>query len=387
MATINKCDLAIVGGGLSGALIALAVAARHPQCDVRLIEGDDTIGGRHVWSFFGADVGEAERALLAPIVDHAWPSYDVRFPAHARTLAQSYYSVRSDRLDTHVRAALPRRAIMTGRQVVACSATAVILAEGDRLNAAAVIDARGPADLSLLDCGWQKFVGHELPVAGGHGIERPLVMDATVEQDDGYRFVYLLPFSDDRLLVEDTYYSDTPALDRALLTRRIGDYAAARGWQVGEPLHREQGVLPVVMGGDFARYWRSGGAKVAKAGARAGLFHPTTGYSLPDAARLATLIAAQRDLSGAALHDVTHDHAARAWAARRFYRMLDLMLFKAADPDQRYRVLERFYRLSPSLVARFYAARSTAFDKLRVLSGRPPVPIGRAITALAGAAA
>ncbi|MEE2915956.1 MAG: lycopene cyclase family protein, partial [Pseudomonadota bacterium] len=74
MATINKCDLAIVGGGLSGALIALAVAARHPQCDVRLIEGDDTIGGRHVWSFFGADVGEAERALLAPIVDHAWPS-------------------------------------------------------------------------------------------------------------------------------------------------------------------------------------------------------------------------------------------------------------------------------------------------------------------------
>ena len=49
------------------------------------------------------------------------------------------------------------------------------------------------------------------------------------------------------------------------------------------------GALPVAMGGDFDAYWRSGGAKVAKAGARAGLFHPTTGYSLPQAVRLAEL--------------------------------------------------------------------------------------------------
>lgn len=66
--------------------------------------------------------------------------------------------------------------------------------------------------------------------------------------------------------------------------------------------------------------------------------------------------------------------------------MLDLMLFKAANPDQRYRVLERFYRLSPDLVARFYAAHSTTLDKLRVLSGKPPVPVGRAIAALSGRA-
>jgi lycopene beta-cyclase len=45
-------------------------------------------------------------------------------------------------------------------------------------------------------------------------------------------------------------------------------------------------------------------------------------------------------------------------------------------------VLERFYRLSPALVQRFYAAESRWTDQVRILSGRPPVPIGRAFGAL-----
>jgi len=58
------------------------------------------------------------------------------------------------------------------------------------------------------------------------------------------------------------------------------------------------------------------------------------------------------------------------------------MRYRAAEPDARYRIFERFYRLSPRLIGRFYAGRSTTADKLRILSGKPPVPIGRAIAAL-----
>jgi lycopene beta-cyclase len=42
-------------------------------------------------------------------------------------------------------------------------------------------------------------------------------------------------------------------------------------------------------------------------------------------------------------------------------------------------VLERFYGLPEALIARFYAARLTGLDKLRILSGKPPVPIGAAL--------
>jgi lycopene beta-cyclase len=45
-------------------------------------------------------------------------------------------------------------------------------------------------------------------------------------------------------------------------------------------------------------------------------------------------------------------------------------------------VLQRFYRLRSALIGRFYAGQSTLSDKLRILSGKPPVPLGRALKVL-----
>ena len=382
MPAITTCDVAIVGGGLSGSLFALALAKRRPDIRLRLIEGEATLGGNHVWSFFGSDVPKADRWLIEKLVSHGWRGYDVAFPNRRRTIDATYYSIESERLDRVVRAELPPEALMFERKVLATSPSAVVLANGERVEAGGVIDCRGPRDMSRLHLGWQKFVGRELLLDAPHGLERPVIMDATVPQIDGYRFVYLLPFAPDRVFVEDTYYSDSPAIDHPRLVERIDAYAAARGWRVKEVLREETGVLPVVIGGDFESYWLSGGNRVAKGGARAGLFHPTTGYSLPDAVRAAIAVAGAKDLSGTGLHDLLHEMASKAWRERGFYRMLDAMLFRAAEPAQRYRVLEHFYGLDPKLIGRFYAARSTLADKARVLMGKPPVPVGRALDAI-----
>jgi lycopene beta-cyclase len=380
----RQCDLAIVGGGLAGGLIALALAKWRPEARVLLIEGGDTLGGNHVWSFFESDVAPEDRPLVMPLIAHRWDGYDVAFPGHARTLGNRYHSITSDRFDALVREALPAERILTGRKAIGVGPRSVVFADGTRIEAKAVIDTRGPGDLGTLTLGWQKFVGQELLLSAPHGLVRPVVMDATVEQIDGYRFVYVLPFGPDRLFVEDTYYSDTPDIDRAALGARIADYAAAKGWTIAAVEREEAGALPVVLAGDFEAYWRSGGANVPKAGLRAGLFHPTTGYSLPDAIRTARFVAELADWSAPALHDALHGFARAAWKTRGFYRLLDRMLFRAAAPAERYRILERFYRLDEGLVGRFYAARSTAMDKMRIMAGRPPVPIGRALAAMIG---
>ncbi len=389
MRNVDSCDLAIVGGGLAGGLIALAVRQQRPGLRIRLIESSSRFGGNHVWSFFGSDVADAHRPILAPLVVHAWPGYDVLFPGHRRTLRSPYYSIESERLDQVLRERLPEDALVAGRRVLGVGASAVVLEDGGRIEAAGVIDARGPADFSSLDLGWQKFVGQELELEAPHGLERPVVMDATVAQLDGYRFVYVLPFDERRVFVEDTYYSDfaqlswTPKAHQPdVVAPRIADYAAGRGWKIARVLRTEQGALPVAMGGDFEAYWRAGGDKVGHAGMRAGLFHPLTGYSLPDAVRTAAAVAAAPDLSSAALNELLRDRARDAWKTRGFYRMLSAMLFRAARPQERYRVLERFYRLDARLIGRFYAGRSTLADKARVLIGRPPVPIGAAVSAI-----
>ncbi|MBA3942084.1 MAG: lycopene cyclase [Sphingopyxis sp.] len=373
----DRCDIAIVGGGLAGGLAVLALAAKRPDLDVRLIE-PGPVGGNHVWSFFDSDIAKKDRWLVAPLVRHHWPRYDVRFPAHARTLRMGYKSITGEALAAAVAAALPEGHVIADR-AKHVAPDHLLLSRGGRLSAKHVIDARGAGKFPTLDCGWQAFVGQALTVKGGHGVEHPVVMDATVEQTGGYRFVYLLPFDAETIFVEDTYYSDDADLDVPLVRERIAAYAAARGWEVTATGREETGVLAVVVAGDFARLWPAS-ERTARIGARAGLFHATTGYSLPDAVRTAAALPA---LAGRAdLPERLRARAAAAWRRQRFYRMLGAMLFRAAEPDERYRIFERFYRLPAGLIARFYAGRSSVTDKLRIVSGRPPVPVGRALAAL-----
>ena len=149
MAATIPCDLAIVGGGLAGGLIALALAEMRPALDVRLIEGGETIGGNHLWSFFTSDIGPGDQWIVEPLICHRWEAHTIAFPGHSRTLRAGYRSIESRRLDAVVRARLPERAVMLGRKVLAVSPKAVVLANGDRIEAKGVIDTRGAGDLSL----------------------------------------------------------------------------------------------------------------------------------------------------------------------------------------------------------------------------------------------
>lgn len=376
-------DLAILGGGLAGGLTALALADARPDLSLLLVESGKTFGGNHVWSFFASDLDAAGTALIDPLVVHRWHRYEVHFPRHSRVLDTPYRSITSERLDAHLREKLPAGSLVTGAQAAQAGPTGFTLTDGRKVTAKGVIDARGAASLPHMAGGWQKFLGQVLRLDGPHGLTRPVVMDARVDQIDGYRFVYCLPFSQNEVFVEDTYYSDTPDLDREALRARIAAYASERGWRVVETCREETGVLPVVAQGNFEAFWPSDDP-LARAGTRAALFHPLTSYSLPVALRTALTISALADLSGPALAKASRDIARASWQSGGYYRMLARMLFAAAVPERRWPILERFYRLPAPLIERFYAGRSSRADGLRIVAGKPPVPIGAALAALAG---
>lgn len=375
----------LAGGGLANALIAWRLQALRPEVPLVLVEQGATLGGNHTWSFHAGDVSPAQLAWLQPLVSWSWPEQVVRFPGYERRLATPYHSISAARLHQVLAATLGRRARL-GCEITDLHAGGVRLSSGEAIAGSLVIDGRGAGSLRGLDLRWQKFLGLELDLAAPHGLAAPLLMDATVAQLDGYRFVYVLPLGPRRLLVEDTYYSDGPELPVALLRERVRAYAVQHGWNVASVGREETGVLPIVLDGDPAAAWTDAAPGVARSGMRALLFHHTTGYSLPDAVRLADAIARAPELTGAAVAAAVRELALRRWREQRFFRLLNRLMFEAAAPAERYRTLEHFYRLPEPLISRFYAGRMGGLDPLRVLSGRPPVPLGRALRCLARSA-
>jgi len=372
-------DLAIAGGGLAGGLVALALARLRPELTIALIEAETHFGGNHIWSFFDSDVAAGHRWLVDPLISRHWDSYDVHFPKYSRKLNNGYNSIESKNLDRELRKRFPADALKTGQKVTRTEPGRVHLADGTEIVARAVLDVRGGGDISALETGWQKFCGQMLRLKTPHGLERPIIMDATVDQIDGYRFVYCLPFSDTDIFVEDTYYADTAALDSAASHSRIAEYISSRGWTIETILSEEKGQLPVIYGGNFEAFWKDNQGVEARAGARAALIQPITSYSLPMAVRTAFLIAEMPEITQNTLDTMLRDLAKDHWRKGKFYRLLCAFLFLGAEPEKRYKTLEHSYGKSEPLLARFYAGNSTLMDKIRLLSGKPPISVSRAI--------
>lgn len=374
-------DLILVGGGLANGLLALRLRQQRPDLRLLVLEQGDTLGGNHTWSFHQHDLTQAQHRWLEPMVGKRWPGYEVIFPDLQRRLGSGYSSIFSERFHQYLMPELSD-GVRLRTTVASVEPQRVRLGSGDILQAGAVIDGRGVRRTDQLALGFQKFLGQELRLQQPHGLQEPIIMDAGVAQHDGYRFVYVLPLSADSLLIEDTYYADGATVAPDSLRDNIASYASTCGWAIADVLREEQGVLPIVLSGDIAAFW--GEARgVPQTGLSAALFHPTTGYSLPDAVRLADHLIALDRWDAASLFEAIRDYSLAQWRQRGFFRLLNRMLFMAGPADRRWAVMQRFYRLREPLIQRFYAANLTTRDRLRIVSGKPPVPLGEALRALA----
>jgi lycopene beta-cyclase len=255
-----------------------------------------------------------------------------------------------------------------GAQVQSVSRQEVVLENGLVHNAGLVIDSRGALPPKTL-CGYQKFYGEEITVSQDHGIKYPIVMDATVCQIDGFHFIYVLPIGPRLLLVEDTIFSNVPELNVEEGRRAINSWLSLHGFVAIERGRTERGVLPMPLEDHTEPDSNLETTKALQGGYRGGWFHPTTGYSLSQAARLAEIVSTTQVDD---LDNVIRQTCIKRKRTSRFYLFLNRLMFEHYLPADRRNIFEQFYRLPEPLIQRFYAMRSTFFDKTRILSGKPP---------------
>ncbi len=413
-------DYVLVGGGLQSGLLALALKHHQPDARVALIERDGQIGGNHTWSFHPGDVPESCRTWIEPLIKYRWSGYDVRlgtfrrhvglpyasipFNHFARVVSEVFHSPARGRVGlSGPERAVPGRScvrlshdwecdspsglmleaaavaqqdsgrhLMTDTEVINVSEDSVLTRCGQLIRGRLVIDCRGPGaqKIQFAGCGYQKFHGFELELQDDWPTRSPIIMESIVDQQDGFRFLYTLPFTPRRILVEDTRFSNTPDCDRQECFNLVREYLESHGVDRFQVVREESGVLPMPFTSELLPVSTS----PLSGGYAGGWFHPATGYSFPLAVAFADAVA-----SGplAFVRDRVSELSDKHRLRSRYSRFLNRLLFRLVAPRQRHRIFRRFYRcLSDASIERFYSHQFTAGDALRIVVGIPPTLIG-----------
>ncbi len=357
--------LLIAGGGVSASLAALAMARLRPEVPMLFVPEAEGLGGSRTLLLFDKGLTDEERDLVAPLIAESWDSVYTAFPGKSRKLKLTVHAITPERIEAAVREALKPGQIRIEDKIVGVRDTSLLLHGGETILGLGVLDARSWAHQTTLELGWRRSFGWLCDFSSPHRVDRPVLVDATLSEGKACAFFSLVPFGETRLLVEHVDHGPSPDVDSEAAGRAIADYVSARGWKGGAAERAESVAVPVALGGDFSAYWRIGGARVAKLGARGGFFHPATGSPLPDAIRTALLLTRQRDFSGEALHDLFEAEAASLWKKREFYRGFNRLLLRE---DRGCAPLAGLYDLDSALIGRFEADELGLFDRRKVMA-------------------
>lgn len=363
-------DYILVGGGLQSGLMALAIRHHQPHARLAIIEQGPQLAGNHTWSFHAGDIPAECADWIEPLVETRWPSYDILVGGRKRTINLGYRSISSRHFAAVIASKLETDhcQILTSTMAVELTHNSVTLRDGRKLNATAVFDNCGPIRTEHLSHagGYQKFWGFEVELDSDWPFANPVVMDDRVDQGDGFRFFYTLPFDRRRVLLEDTRFSNSPSINREECLGNIKNYLqqlGCPGWRI---IREETGILPMPTAGSLP----GSGLPTLQGGYRGGWFHAATGYSFAMAVAVAEIVAKTPTHElGEALKRLGKAHSGRA----RFARFLNRLLFDLVKPQKRYQIFRRFYSvLGENRIARFYSHRFSFFDAFRIVVGMPP---------------
>jgi lycopene beta-cyclase len=374
-------DAIFVGGGLANCLAFYFAKKLHPEKKLLLVERGQRLGGARTWSFHaneitaaanGADVDPAEVfRLLSPLISQQWSDYEVRFPRFSKVVPLGYACIRSSRMHEVIAQQYPND-VMLGQSAEIMGADSIQLGER-RMFARVVIDGRGAVTAESPRTAFQKFYGLFLKWSGPNFPKRPVLMDATVEQSDGFSFVYVLPFDQETVLVEDTHFSSSPLLDPEKSRRFLLTYIKAMGSTSFDLIEDESGCLPIPLLGSVRNNVTTPGWPVV--GYRAGLFNAATGYSFSHALRTAVWLSfTWSNLTAEQLTRRLNAYSDTVGGKGGFYRRINNMMIHAANSEQRREIFSRFYSKLPfETISRFYSGDLSVGDKLQILQLKPPL--------------
>jgi lycopene beta-cyclase len=239
------------------------------------------------------------------------------------------------------------------------------------LTADQVIDTRPPKKINHEDSVlWQCFVGYEIKTQSDcFSPEKMVLMDFDPAFKNGLAFLYILPTSGKKALIEYTVFSENIISKQQLITHLKKSIALRIDSQPYEILRVEHGTLP--MGYQAAPQNRA--ATYLYAGLFAGAARPSSGYAF------------QRIQSWAkkCAQSIVTDHtlyaAPKENRVQSFMDGLFLTVIKSNPTSAASLFEDLFNRCDLNTVIKFMSDMATLRDYLRIIKSLPPSPFIKAL--------
>ncbi|MDJ0835911.1 MAG: lycopene cyclase family protein [Acidobacteriota bacterium] len=186
-------------------------------------------------------------------------------------------------------------------------------------------------------------------------------------------FIYLLPYCNQRALVEATWISARtfdPIIYRKAVEQYLTQHYDDTNWRVYD---EEAGVIPMTV----ARFHGLSGKRITPIGLAGGLARPSTGYAFMAIQRFSAATAAWINEHGLSVQK----SCPAPWTRRqRFLDRVFLAYLRRHGQDAADVFVDLFERNDPDLLVRFLTGRSTLLDDLKVMRSMPKLPfLGEAL--------
>jgi len=364
-------DFIICGGGMSG--LSLAWHLNHSALRDRkilIIEPDDKNKNDRTWAFWEKETGPFEEILT-----RTWDHLDfINETGQKRTLdiyPYRYKLLRGIDFYHHVLNEIKNNPNITRLQDAVRKIqdghdkALVTTAGGSDFTTAYVFDSTfrlslsRPENHNLL----QHFKGYVIETAEpAFDPEKPEMMNFSVPQiNSECRFIYVLPFSDRKALIEYTVFSEhllhEKEYDEALL-----DYIQKSGIQSFRIVEEESGVIP--MSDEPTEEFP--GKRIVRIGTSGGYTNPSTGYTFRYTQKRLTEMVRALEIHGS-------PYLKSHWADRRFslYASIILNVLKRkrhAAGD----VFDRLYgRNKASMIFSFLDGETGFWQEIRIMNSTP----------------
>lgn len=355
----------VLGAGLGGLSLAVALVREGVTGPIVVVDRRTTFGHDRTWCTWAMP-----GVPFLELARHRWATWEVITPegaSRATSAAHPYVHIASEdfysaALETLERA--PNVELRLGETVLELG-DGWARTERERLDGL-VHDALALGSPALrgrrLEPLWQGFLGWEVEVPEPR-FEPGVVtlMDFRTPQDGDLQFLYTLPFSPTRALVEHTSFAPRgpgAEIRRERLREYLGDC---------EILHEERGRLPMTT----ARLPALRSPRTAALGIAGGGMRASSGYAFSRVQAHATALA----------RAVARGEPLPRRAGSRRRAALDAVFLRAMTNDpaafpEHFRALVD--RVPSAAYARFMADASSPPDEARVMAALPVLPFARA---------